>query len=272
MALPKKPQVQKVKTVEQKRNNLTLVERINQVKQNAGFIEYRRIGVQEAEIVKKSDFEKRVIRGYLCKWNTRNQFGEKLIKGAFAKSISDKGPDSQAKYKITFLWQHDITDPLALFAILREDDYGLYFETAPLDDVPNADRALHQLQSGTLNQFSVGFYYIWDKIEYDEEDDSLVLIEVDMVEGSIVTAGADENTYALRAKSGEMTLAELHDTIEEFIDTLPRKDRLQARQLFTQQKALVEVQKRKIELTPKKPPMKKREKRKININYLTKNL
>lgn len=250
---------------------VTLNDRVNQLKSKAGFIEYRRIGVQEADIIKKSDFDKRIIRGYLCKWGFKNDYGEKLVKGSCAKSLSERGPDSGAKYKITFLWQHDLCDPLALFAILREDDYGLYFETAPLDDVPNADRTIEQIRSGTLNQFSMGFYYIWDKIQYDETDDSLVLLEIDLIEGSVVTAGADENTYAIRS-SGQMTMEDLHDEIETFINTLPKKDRFQARQLFTQQKALVEVEKRKSKLIPNKPPKNKVKKRTLNLNYVTENL
>lgn len=251
---------------------VTLNDRVNQLKGKAGFIEYRRISVQEASVVEKSDFAKRIIRGYLCKWGYKNDYGEKIIKGACAKSIADRGPDSQAKYKITFHWMHDPTDPLAVFAVLKEDDYGLYFETLPLDNVDNADRAIEQIRSGTLNQFSIGFYYIWDKIEYDEADDCLVLLEIDLVEGSVVTRGADDMTYALRSKDYDTTMSELHDTIEDFINTLPRKDRFQARQLFTQQKALVEVEKRKAKLKPDKPPMKKVKKRGINLNYLTENL
>ncbi|HYD90280.1 MAG TPA: HK97 family phage prohead protease [Flavobacterium sp.] len=259
-------QAQTLKMMNSKK--LSLSERIEKLKTRAGFVQYAAIDVQEANIIEKSDFKKRIIRGYLCKWGHKNQFGEKLVKGSCAKSISEKGPESQAKYKITFLWQHDMCDPLSLFAILKEDDYGLYFETAPLDNVPSANRALEQIESGTLNQFSLGFYYIWDKIQYDDSDDSLVLLEIDVVEGSVVTAGADSETYAIR--SGHKSAIQLFDEIERFIDTLPRKDRFQARQLFTQQKALVQFEKRATKLKRGKPPMKKR--KGIDIKILTKNL
>lgn len=35
-----------------------------------------------------------------------------LIKGCFAKSISERGPESSTNRKIAFLWQHDMFDPL----------------------------------------------------------------------------------------------------------------------------------------------------------------
>lgn len=248
--------------------------KIAELKKNAGHIAYRAIEMdKDGMIITESGLDKRIIKGYLCRWNYKNSHGQKFVKGSFAKSIQERGPGSSAKYKLTFLWMHDETDPLAVFAVLKEDDYGLYFETAPLDDVPNADRCIKQIRSGTLNQFSVGFYYVWDKIEYDEADDSLVLLEADMMEGSVVTFGSDDETYAIR--SGKMTEEQLHDDIDDFINILPRKDRLQARKLFTLQKSLVATEKRtKSELGKHKPAAKgvKKEKRKINLNYLTKNL
>jgi len=148
----------------------TLQHKIQEIKQRAAPISFSTIAINEKDITEITD---RVIRGYLVKWGNKNMFGEVFVKGAFAKSIRERGPGSQAKYKLTFLWQHNQHDPLALFAVLREDDFGLYFETEPLDDVPNADRTIKQINSGTLNQFSVGFDYVWDKIEYDEITASL---------------------------------------------------------------------------------------------------
>ena len=245
-----------------------LEQKLNELKQRSGHIAYRSLEINQNGVLVETDLEKRIIKGYLCKWGSKNQYGEKLVKGSCAKSIRERGPGSQAKYKITFLWMHDECDPLALFAKLVEDDYGLYFETAPLDDVSNADRALKQIKSGTLNQFSIGFYYIWDKIEWDDKDDSLVLLEVDLMEGSVVTMGADMETYAVR--SGKLTYNELHDQIDDFINTLPRKDRLEARKLFTLQKALVATEKRnKSELNKHKPPAEQvKKKKELDLNFL----
>lgn len=251
-----------------------LKERISQLKKRAGHIAYRSLEVNQNGVLVETDLDRRVVKGYLVQWGNKNMYGEKLIKGSCAKSIAERGPDSQAKYKITFFWQHDECDPLALFAVLKEDDYGLYFETMPLDDVPNADRALKQIKSGTINQFSIGFYYIWDKIEYDEKDDSLVLLEVDLIEGSVVSVGADDGTYAIRA--GIASYADLHDEIDLFINILPRKDRLQARKLFTLQKSLVTAEERSLaELGKHKPAekgKKKIKKRGLNLNFITENL
>lgn len=242
-----------------------LQDKIQQIKQRAAPISFSTIAINENEDV--VTLEDRVIRGYLVKWNNKNMFNEVFVKGAFAKSIRERGPGSQAKYKLTFLWQHDQHDPLALFAVLKEDDFGLYFETMPLDDVPNAERAIKQIKSGTLNQFSVGFDYVWDKIEYDEKTDSLILLEVDLFEGSVVTIGADMETFAIRSKEG---LSDLHDDIEDFINQIPRKDRLQARKLFALQKSLIPIE--PFEQRKKTLNEDKKDKKAIDYSYLLNSL
>lgn len=217
--------------------------KLRELKLRAGLETYRHIPIEfRAKVGSKENFAAkladRIVCGYLCTWGNRNHHGEMMVKGACAKSISERGPKSASKYKIAFLWQHHQDDPLALFAHLEEDEYGLYFETAPLDDVPNADRCLKQIKSGTLNQFSMGFDYVYDRIEFDEATDTLVLLEIILFEGSVVTIASDGNTYALRNSE---QIIELHDEIEDFILTLSRKERAQARQLFTRQKALIDI-------------------------------
>jgi HK97 family phage prohead protease len=191
----------------------------------------------------QEDLDKRIINGYLATWGTVNDYGEKVIKGAFSKSIQERGPSSNSKYKLLFLWMHDCKDPLAAFDELVEDDYGLRFRTLPLDDVPNADRCIKQIRSGTLNQFSYGFDYVWDKVEWDSTDDSLVLKEVDFWEGSVVSIGADTETFALRAaKNTDEAWIGLNEEIDDFIKTIPRKQQLELRQLFTRHKSLSKME------------------------------
>jgi len=98
------------------------------------------------------DEASRTIKGYLSVFGVKDLQGEKIIKGAFAKSISERGPGSNSKYKILMLWMHDFCDPIGQFTVLKEDNYGLYFE-AVVDPVPNGDRALLQVKTGTLSQY-----------------------------------------------------------------------------------------------------------------------
>ena len=220
-------------------------EQIVKLKQRARHVEYSNVSfdeVPELETRSAALLDKRQVEGYAIIWGKRNLFGEKFVKGSWAKSIQERGPGSSSKYKIKMLWQHRDDDPLGLFEEIRETDIGLYFRTVPLDDVPSADRVLQQIRSGTINNFSAGFNFVWDKIEYDEEDNSYVLMEVEGYEISPVSIPADMGTYAIRNINDRMQLESLYDEVEDFIGLLPKKDRLQARNLFARHKALIEAE------------------------------
>lgn len=190
----------------------------------------------------RADADSRTIEGYLAVWNVKDTYGTMFMKGSASKSIRDRGPGSESKYKITLLWMHRQDEPLGRFTELREDDYGLYFK-AVLDDIPTADRALKQIRSGTINQFSIGFDYVWDKMEYDEETESIMIMEIELFEGSVVTMGSNSETYAIRSVeqySEEKDL--LDEETEEFIKSVPRRQRLELRQLIARHISLAKTE------------------------------
>jgi uncharacterized protein len=217
---------------------MTLHPKIKELKQRALPVTNTALSVDyKGELI-----EDRRVKGYLIVWGVVDSYGTVFRKGCCAKSIRDRGPQSAAKYKITMLWQHRQDEPLCVFDVLQEDDYGLYFEGS-LDEIPTADRALIQLRSGTINQFSVGFDYVWDKMEFNEELDAIILNEIDLFEGSIVTMGANSETYALRSKDEVDAAKEmLHDETEDFIRSLPRAKQLEARQIFARHISLARVE------------------------------
>ena len=99
--------------------------------------------------------ESRTISGYAAVFGNMDKAHDILLKGCFSKSINERGPQSQANDKIILLWMHDMSEPLGFITELKEDDRGLYFE-ARIDEIELGDRAIKQLESGTLNQFSIG--------------------------------------------------------------------------------------------------------------------
>jgi HK97 family phage prohead protease len=165
-----------------------------------------RIGKQfksiNLEVKAELNADNRTISGYLAVFGNKDKAGDILIKGCFAKSLQERGVDSNAKDKIIFLYMHDMREPIGHFTVLKEDDHGLYFE-AYIDDVPRGNQTIKQLESGTLNQFSIGFRYVWDKVEYDEEQDAYIVKEVVLYEGSVVSIGANGETEYLGLKSDE---------------------------------------------------------------------
>jgi HK97 family phage prohead protease len=170
-----------------------------------------RIGKQFKSFeVKELSFngESRTISGYAAVFNNKDKAGDILIKGCFAKSIQDRGPESQANDKIIMLWQHDQHEPIGKITKLMEDEKGLYFE-AFIDDVERGNQAIKQLESGTLNQFSIGYSYVWERCEYDNERDAFIVKEVVLYEISVVSIGCNGETEYLGLK------AECADPYEE---------------------------------------------------------
>lgn len=158
------------------------------------------------------DAESRTISGYAAVFNNVDKAGDMLMKGCFSKSINERGPESQANDKIIMLWMHDMHEPIGRITVLREDDKGLYFEAA-IDDVERGEQALKQLESGTLNQFSIGYSYVWEKCEYDSARECLVIKEVILYEISVVSIGCNGETEYLGLKSAE--------EYESILETLP---------------------------------------------------
>lgn len=152
-----------------------------------------KLTVKEASVV---DEDKHVIEVKFASFGNVDSDGDLLVKGCFAKSINDRGPESSTNRKIAFLWQHDMRDPIGKIMKIEEREDGAYatVQLSDFDAVPNAKRAYYQLQEGTLNQFSFGFNYIWDKMDYDEEKDVFIIMEVKLYEISVVTMGANEET------------------------------------------------------------------------------
>lgn len=156
------------------------------------------VGRKEFKVTKTDimDDEKHVIRVKFASFGNKDSAGDILVKGCFAKSINERGPQSDTNRKIAFLWQHDIYDPIGKVLEIEELDDGAYatVQLSNFDAVPNAKRAWYQLNDGDINQFSFGFQYVWDKMEYIEEEDAFLVKEVVLHEISVVTLGCNERT------------------------------------------------------------------------------
>ncbi len=216
----------------------------------------------------------RVIKGYAIIWGTVNQHNERVHKGACRQSINAHGPDSGSRYTIKFMDRHGKS--LANIAVLKEDEVGLYFETKPLDNIRAADEVLTQIESGTLNNFSYGFDYIWDENKIKLDDEGVInLFEIKLFEISVVDIPSGLETYAIRGITGPIDEKNLDDNlvIDTFISKLPKKFALEARKVFAfQRKTLLESSRKTKALeTESRNKTKVKSKPKIDYNYLIKN-
>lgn len=141
-----------------------------------------------------STVEANKVYDYLAAFGNVDNDRDLLVKGCFAKSIQERGPDSTTARKIAFLYAHNQEVPIGKFTKLEEQEKGLYYE-GELSMVPFVQDTLKvQMAEKILNQHSVGYNYVWDKVEYDENKDAFICKELDTYEGSLLVLGMNENT------------------------------------------------------------------------------
>lgn len=156
--------------------------------------EHRSIWFKEFTKASTVSKDSNTVFGYLSAFGNIDSDRDIIIKGAFAKSIQERGPESSTARKIAYLFAHDQRVPIGRFTKLEEQDFGLYYE-AELDTVPFVqDTVKPQMISKTLNNHSIGYNYVYDRMEYDQEQDAFICKEISLFEGSVLTLGANENT------------------------------------------------------------------------------
>ena len=174
----------------------------------------------------------REISQYFCIFGVPDDYGTVPVKGCFAKSLSDRGPQSKANYKITVLNQHDQKEPLCLPSSLIEDEIGLKGVYTPDEGIPSNDSLVIRVKKGTINGGSYGFNYIWDKMEYQVETGLILMKECDLYEVSPVTIGSQKETFVVRSVDGTYIDKFLEEETEEFMKNVPRKNQLELRNII----------------------------------------
>lgn len=149
--------------------------------------------------VKDVDPNKGIVTGYFSAFNNKDADGDIIIKGAFAKTIQENGPNS-ASPRIKHLLNHSVSLPLGKPIVLQEDQKGLYYESQIGTHTLGQD-FLKMVESGLITEHSIGFKTI--KEERDEKDVSTNYIkEVKLWEGSSLTAwGSNPDTPLTGMKS-----------------------------------------------------------------------
>jgi len=143
----------------------------------------------------------RKIKGYAIIWGSKNEFKEKVMKGATLNSLNARGVGSTSGNPILVLRDHKLDQALCRPTVLQEDDYGLWFEGDIIEGVEYADEVVALRKAGMMQQLSYGFNYMWDKVEYDAEDDSYVIKELKLGEITVLNFSADPLAQTRGAQS-----------------------------------------------------------------------
>lgn len=150
-----------------------------------------------AGVVKDVDTKGRTVTGYFAKFGNIDSDSDVIIQGAAKKTIQENGPDS-AKPRIKHLWQHDSWQPLSTPKVLKEDDFGIYFESV-IANTSLGNDVLTLYQEGVITEHSIGFNII--DADRNEMTGIRTIKEIRLWEGSSVTWGANSETPFLGIKT-----------------------------------------------------------------------
>ena len=164
--------------------------------------------------VKDIDKKKGIVTGYFSKFDTKDSDGDVIRKGAFTKSIQENGPES-LRPRIKHVLNHDLTHPIGLIQVLKEDDFGLYYESK-VGTHFNGEDFIKMVESGLVTEHSIGFKTI--KEMFNKSDDFNEITEVKLWEGSSLTAwGANELTPLTGMKNkGFKCVESIQEKINKF--------------------------------------------------------
>ena len=161
-----------------------------------------------------TDLKQGVVSGYFAMFGNKDLDGDIIEKGAFAKTIQERGP--YGKGLIKMLLDHDRTKAVAKITLLEEDSKGLRYEAKIGTHALGVD-FMKMVESGLINQHSFGFIPI--KEMYDGQIKANRIKEVMMHEGSAIQfLGANPETTMIDLKSA-IDAMEYLDRLEKFIKT-----------------------------------------------------
>lgn len=159
--------------------------------------------------VKDVDTKQGIVSGYFSAFGNVDSDGDIMMPGAFKRSIQDWGPEGKGRIK--HLLNHDPSKPLGKIQVLKEDEYGLYYESKVGTHTLGKDY-IKMIESGLIAEHSIGFKTLREQ----KAENGNQIHEVMLFEGSSLTAwGANEATPLIGMKN-MYTIEQLQDQIKSF--------------------------------------------------------
>lgn len=165
-----------------------------------------------------------IVTGYFSKFNNVDADGDIMRPGAFAKTIREQGPES-SQPRIKHLLNHDPSQPLGKLNSLKEDTYGLAYESQ-IGGHELGEDFIKMVESGLITEHSIGFKIVkrnqlqtYEQYQQNPTGALFEITEVKLYEGSSLTAwGANPMTPITSLKSADnldMFVAKMN-AIEKF--------------------------------------------------------
>ena len=165
-------------------------------------MERKQFALDECEV--KEDGDARTIEGFGSTFGNTDSYGDIVLPGAFAKSISARKP--------AMLWQHRTDQPVGVWDAMEEQKKGLYLKGRIFGTQLGND-AYTLAKGGAVTGLSIGFST--KKFSIDAKKGTRQLGEVDLFEVSLVTFPANDKAQITNVKSKPETIRQFEDFLRE---------------------------------------------------------
>lgn len=176
--------------------------------------------------VKTGDSESGWIEGYLAVFGNIDLGNERIVKGAFQKSITENGAKGWPLMSRHMVYGGDAPDVIGTITEAKEDEYGLFVHAEFASD--DASQAMRQkIADGHVSGLSVGYRLIRYEPEEIGEKTIYNLKECALEEGTVTVRPMNPLAQITTAKSdqgdGFTLLAAQLSTITERLNALEAK-------------------------------------------------
>tara|TARA_B100000900_G_scaffold414291_1_gene440547 strand:+ start:370 stop:1059 length:690 start_codon:yes stop_codon:yes gene_type:complete len=130
-----------------------------------------------------------IIKGYGSYFGNKDSDNDVIMKGAYKKTIEENG------YRVKYLYQHDMNQPIGKMNELYEDEKGLVF-VAEIAKTQLGKDVVELMKSGVITENSVGIM----PIQKQDKGDYREINEVKLYEISAVTLAANDQAKILDVK------------------------------------------------------------------------
>jgi len=184
------------------------------------------------------------IEGYGAVFNNVDDGGDKILPGAFKKTLIEKLPIKRIKFVDFHNGWRSSEDVIGIIEEAKEDEFGLWIK-ARLSKSNRAQEVREKVKDGILDALSIGYRsvkYSYEKVG-ENEPDVRVLEELELYEVSVVAWGMNSLAVITDAKnSNEIRIPKLFSMVRSKIETvgLSESEKKELRESINNLKALLD--------------------------------
>ena len=148
--------------------------------------------------------------GYGAVFGNVDRGGDKILKGAFANSIIQKGAKG-----IKCLFQHKIDEPIGIYTEIAEDANGLIVKGQLAMGTQRGKETYELMKMGAIDGLSIGYRVNPKGYTYEENGKVRVLSDLDLMEISAVTFPMNPKATISAVKAANKTIREWENFLRD---------------------------------------------------------